>query len=229
MPIAWIIAAMMAAASVGACATAAPDQKPCPECPTCEVCEVEAEPDRKAYVPYEAPRGSVSKDHQRKIEVLAFSSDGKRYALKITDELRGSPFFELRDASKGKILDAKGFDAGDEASAWRGFARKHDLEAELVETPENQQEKVTLVVAPEAEARRLTVYVMRDGVAVPYYRIPLLSHRDGRAAVATLGQIAWDRRGKYAVVVHTQRLDDRPGFESDFAHAFKLRMYRTPF
>lgn len=172
--------------------------------------------------------GAQPGEPSRQLELVAFSDDGKEFALKVVDIERGS-MFEVRDSKKNEVVARYPFDEGTEKKAWRKAKKKHDLKFEP-EGPENKKKDVTLMSTQKGD--KLNIYVMRGEAIKKYTDIPLLvptKQKKGDPAESLVKMMAWGPKGKYVVVVYHQKLMDMFEWEGDFVHAFKFRSYKVKF
>lgn len=160
------------------------------------------------------------------MEVVGFSTDGSSFVLKVEDEMRG-PMYQIRDAKRGTVAEAFPFREDTEKKAWRQVKKAIDLDKEWVNGPENPKKEVVMMTAPKGT--NLCIYMMQGEAIKLYTKVALLTTDKGEVAESFVKQMAWDRRGKYAVLVYHQKIKDLLEWEGDFVHAFKFRAYKASF
>ncbi len=160
------------------------------------------------------------------MEVVGFSTDGGSLVLKVEDEMRGS-MFQIRDSKKGKVREAFPFREDTEKKAWRKVKKAIELDEEWVNGPENPKKEVVMMTAPKGTG--LCVYMMKGERIKMYTNIDLLTTKKGEVAESFVKQMAWDRRGKYAVLIYHQKLTDLLEWEGDFVYSFKFKSYKASF
>ena len=160
------------------------------------------------------------------MEVVAFSSDGKLFAVKVLDENLGS-LFQVRDGKKDKLVDSVPFQPDDEKKAWARLKRKHDLTQKPVESQDNPTKGVSLMT--RIKDGRIQIMMMKGEQIRPYSELELMKTKDGEPASASVKQVVWDGKGKVAVIVYHQKIKDLLEWEGDFVTSFKYRSYRVSF
>jgi len=163
------------------------------------------------------------------MEVVAFSQDGKSFAVKIADE-EGRSMIEVRSTKKNKLLKSFIMDGPDDKRAFRKAKREFQLKGEPTKTPENPVTGVTLLSAQKGD--KLNIYAMVSETCTKLYEaIPLRTvqrgKRKGEPATATAKQIVWDPSGKYVVIIYHQKIRETHEWEGDFIRSFKFKKYRA--
>ncbi len=163
------------------------------------------------------------------MEVLAFSQDGKSFAVKIADE-EGRSMIEVRATKKNKLLKSFLMEGPDDKRAFRKAKREFQLKGEPTKTPENPSTGVTLMSAQKGD--KLNIYAMVSETCTKLYEaIPLRTvqrgKRKGEPATATAKQIVWDPSGKYVVIIYHQKIRETHDWEGDFIRSFKFKKYRA--
>lgn len=164
---------------------------------------------------------------QQTMEVLAFSEDGKLFAVKTLDE-EGRRSFQVRSSRKGEIEDVVSFFEDDESKSWKRVKRKHKLKADPSDSGENEKLGITLVTAQKG--KKLHIYVMKGEKVKRYGSVDLLATPDGKtAATSSVKQLIWCPKGKHVVMVYSQKMKKPHKWESDSVHAFKFKRYKANF
>jgi hypothetical protein len=163
---------------------------------------------------------------EQTMEFVAFSTDGRLFALKVTDEAAGN-LFQVRKTKKNQVVGSYVFNASNEEKVWRKVRREHRLEQEPVEAQENPKKGITLMT--EVRGSKLRLMVMKGERILPYASVDLRTTRKGKAAEAFVKSVVWDQKGKYAVVIYHQAMADPLPWEGDSVHAFRYRSYKVDF
>lgn len=163
------------------------------------------------------------------MEVVAFSADGKSFAVKIADE-EGRSMIEVRATKKNKLLKSFIMEGPDDKRAFRKAKREFELKGEPTKTPENPSNGVMLMGAQKGD--KLNIYAMVSETCTKLYEaIPLRTvqrgKRKGEPATATAKQIVWDPSGKYVVIIYHQKIRETHDWEGDFIRSFKFKKYRA--
>lgn len=160
------------------------------------------------------------------LEVVGVSEDGRKFALRVDDDNRGT-FFQVRETKDEEVVEAKRFRESNEDAVWKQVKRKHDLTGELVDEPQNPKKDVTLMAVQEDD--QLVVHVKEGKKIAPYGKLDLLTNEDDEPATAYAKQTVWGPRGKYAIIVYHQKLEGDFDWQGDFVKSFKYRAYRVDF
>lgn len=172
---------------------------------------------------------AVGPDTRQTMELVGFSKDGKKFALKITDE-EGRSLFEVRESRKSKHVASYPFFPEQDKAAWRKAKREHELDAAPSDGPENKDKGITLLSAVKGET--LNVYAMSGETCTKLIdKIPLKKiekgKNKGQVAEAFVKQLVWGPRGKIVAVVYHQKIKDTFEWEGDFAYSFKFKSYKA--
>ncbi|TNF38312.1 MAG: hypothetical protein EP329_00885 [Deltaproteobacteria bacterium] len=199
---------------------ASDDGAACPDCPTCPPVPP---PPTAAKAPIDLE--PLTTERRRTLTLLGFGA-GDVVALDVKDDLAGSSY-QIYDPAKQQVVKSYPYTAFTDKAQWRKAARVHEVEA-LGEASQRRPGGDLVLLGGDTPGW-VVVYVMKGERAIPYVRVPRLSDPDGDPADVRVKRLAWTPDGKYAVVVHTQGLQDPRPWESDFLHVFALEAERLPF
>ncbi len=160
------------------------------------------------------------------LEFVAFSENSQEYLVKVVDADIG-PVLQVRSTKKNKLIKAYPYDLEREKAMIKRIRRKHKLVQDPVDDATNPRKGYVMMTRDMGD--KLGIYMMRDEKIRLYDELELLKDDDDKPARANQKQLVWDQRGKYAVIIYSQKLEGAYGFSGDFLHAFKFKSYKASF
>ncbi len=224
MPLRHVLPVVVSAL-LAACASA-PTSVPsadCPAAPPCPVCPTPA----PASPPNRVDSSTVTTDRQRGIELVAFSIDGRRALVRVSDSASGDAYQQV-DLDVSPIPKVE--------KTWRveeygeDAARAKALKALKPHPgPPSQQNAagITLVAADAQDT--IIIFAMKGERAIPLALLPRLVDGDKRPAEVNIPKLAWDPSGTRALIIHEQILTADQGFRSAFLHVVPITAEALPF
>ena len=192
-----------------------PDVPPPPRCPEC------APVPPPGPSPIQIDKATLTTDREQRVSLVAFSGDGTVALLRVEDDAVGD-LFKTVDLTTGpvpKVVKTWLFQGLTETVALKQAMRSLKSPAPFP-TSQTNAAGVTLMGADIGDA--IVVLAMKGERALPIATVPRLVDEDGVRSQATVIDLAWDPTGTRVVIVHRQKLQAAPGFESSWVHVIAV-------
>lgn len=159
------------------------------------------------------------------MEVVAFSPEKDLYALRVMDADRGN-YFSIRKLEEGEKVKDVAYEIETEERIWKSLVKKYDLTEEAVISQASPDGKFTLLGAPKGPKYR--IMVSGNGKTGTLMDIDLQADEQSKeVAKGILKQVAWNKKGKWVVLIVNQRLGGNFPLDRDFAYQTKFRSFRV--
>lgn len=159
------------------------------------------------------------------MEVVAFSPEKDLYALRIMDVDRGN-YFSIRKLDEGEKVKDVAYEIETEERIWKQLVKKYELTEEAVISQASPDGRFTLLGAPKGPKYR--IMVNGNGKVGTLMDIDLqVDEQSKEVAKGMLKQVAWNKKGKWVVLIVNQRLGGNFPMDRDFAYQTKFRSFRV--
>lgn len=162
------------------------------------------------------------------LEPVGLSLENELYAVKVLDMDRGN-YFSVRKLKSDEVVKEYPYEIQTEEKIWKQVVSKHGLSDELVLSQASPKDAFTIMGAPAKKGPKYNILVSGNGKVGLVHQVDL-EHEEEREQVTATGmlkQVAWDKKGKWLIVIVNQKLGGSFPIDRDYSHSLRFRSFRV--
>lgn len=160
-------------------------------------------------------------------EFIGFLKDGENFLVRGEDSNMG-PRYEVWDTKDSSFVKVFPYTTDDEKKALYKIKREFGETQKPSDDATNPRKKDIMMLVGQ-KGDKLDIYMMKGDKVTKYDDIKVYKdEKSGNLAKANQKTAVWDADGKYAVIIYSQKLDEKfKSVDRDYIYSFKFKAYKV--